>query len=62
MKTKERVRLWGNEDYCNWRGITPNAAAQERRRHSGPPFIKLRSRVYYDPLDVYQWVDENKVR
>jgi hypothetical protein len=57
-----RPRPWSAREYAEWRGISESAAAQERYRCAGPPFIRIGGRVFYDPTDVYAWIDENKVR
>ncbi|MDV8058249.1 MULTISPECIES: hypothetical protein [Nocardiaceae] len=41
--------------------MTPAAAAQQRYKGTGPRFIRAGSRIYYDPEDVYAWLDGNKV-
>lgn len=55
--------LWSAADYAVWRGCSVQAAAHERCRGSGPPFIKVpgRKRVYYDPSVVRAWFAQHQV-
>lgn len=46
-------------EYAAWRGITVEAAAQERYRGTGPAFIKAGRRIYYRRRDVEEWLDAN---
>ena len=43
-------------------GITPGAAAQQRYKGTGPKFIRVGSRIYYDPADVFAYLDANKLQ
>ncbi len=61
MSLFDRPRPWGCKEYAAWRGITEAAAAQERFKGTGPRFIKTGSRVHYDPQDVWDWLDNNKI-
>jgi hypothetical protein len=54
-------RLWSAAEYALWSGRTPQAVAHERCRGGGPPFIKLRKRVYYDPSVVRAWFAQHQV-
>lgn len=56
-------RLWTAAEYANWRGCSVQAAAHERCRGSGPPFIKIpgRKRVFYDPIVVREWFAKHQV-
>lgn len=54
-------RLWSAAEYADWRGCSVQAAAHERCRGGGPPFIKLRKRVYYDPSVVRAWFAQHQV-
>lgn len=55
--------LWTAAEYADWRGCTVQAAAHERCRGSGPPFIKRRGgrRVFYDPAVVREWFASQQV-
>lgn len=57
----ERSKPWSDAEYCAFRGISKGASAQERYKGTGPRFIKAGKRVYYDPADVYAWLDSNKI-
>ncbi len=56
-----RAKPWSDAEYCAFRGISKGASAQERYKGVGPRFIKAGKRVFYDPTDVYDWLDANKV-
>ena len=56
-----RQSPWPNSQYCEFMKMTPAAAAQQRYKGTGPRFIRAGSRIYYDPEDVYAWLDGNKV-
>ena len=58
----DRPKPWGPKQYCEFRGISEPAAAQERYKGTGPRFIKAGKTLYYDPIDVYDWLDANKVQ
>lgn len=53
--------LWSAAEYAEWRGCSAQAAAHERCRGGGPPFIKLRKRVFYDPVVVRDWFAQHQV-
>lgn len=54
-------RLWTAAEYAVWRGCTVQAAAHERCRGSGPPYMKVGKRVYYDPFVVRTWFSARQV-
>lgn len=59
---ESRPHPWSALEYARWRNISQQAAAQERYRGEGPPYAKIGNRVYYDPLDCWDWLDANKIR
>lgn len=58
----QRTRPWTNREYCEFMDITPGAAAQQRYKGTGPRFIRVGSRIYYDPADVFAYLDANKLQ
>jgi len=61
MSTASRPKPWSASQYADFRGITPEAAAQERYKGTGPTYIRASGRIYYDPQDVWDWLDANKL-
>ena len=55
-----RPQPWAPKQYAAFMRITEGAAAQERYKGNGPPHIKVNGRVYYDPDDVFAWLDAHK--
>lgn len=51
-------RLLTIDEYCEWRGISKGAAAQERYRGNGPRFIKAGKSVRYTVNDIQAWLDQ----
>lgn len=49
-------------EVAEFRRTTERALAQERYMGTGPKFIKLGRRVFYDWQDVYAWVDANAMQ
>lgn len=58
----QRTRPWTSKEYCEFMDITPGAAAQQRYKGTGPKFIRVGSRIYYDPVDVFAYLDANKLQ
>lgn len=56
------MKPWKASEYAEFRGISKGAAAQERYKGDGPRFIRAGRSIYYDPADVYSWMDANKVQ
>jgi hypothetical protein len=54
-------RLWTAAEYAGFTGRTAQAVAHERCRGSGPLFIKVGKRVFYDPAVVRQWLAAHQV-
>lgn len=52
---------WDDDEYCAFRNISKSASAQERYKGTGPRFMRVGRRVYYDPADVYAWLEGHKV-
>ena len=42
-------------------GCRPNTLAKYRIRGTGPRFIKLGNRIAYDPADVDEWLERQKM-
>lgn len=53
---------WTTEQYAEYMGISVAEAAMQRYRGDGPTYIKPGRRVYYDPDDVAEWLESNKVK
>jgi hypothetical protein len=54
-----KERLATQEEFCDYVGITPAAAAQLRYTGNGPAFIKVTGRqVRYRWEDIERWVEE----
>lgn len=53
--------LWTAAEYAEFTGRTVQAAAHERCRGYGPPFIKVGKRVLYDPAVVRSWLAAHQV-
>lgn len=47
------------DQFCEWRGISRAAAAQERYRGDGPKFLKLGKQVRYLASDCQAWIEQN---
>lgn len=60
--TGQRTRPWTTKEYCEFMDITHGAAAQQRYKGTGPKFIRVGSRIYYDPIDVFAYLDANKLQ
>ena len=41
-------------------GLSPATLASLRTRGGGPPYLKIDSRVVYDPTDLEAWLDERR--
>lgn len=54
-------RLWTAAEYAAFTGRTIQAAAHERCRGSGPAYIKVGKRVFYDPVVVRSWFAAHQV-
>ncbi|MGO2327630.1 helix-turn-helix transcriptional regulator [Glutamicibacter arilaitensis] len=54
----ELEKVVSQEAYCEWRGITKGAAAQERYKGTGPKFVKAGKSVLYRVSDVNDWLDQ----
>lgn len=54
-------RLLTAAEYADFTGRSIQAVAHERCRGSGPPFIKVGKRVFYDPAVVRQWLAAHQV-
>lgn len=54
-------RLWTAAEYAAFTGRTIQAAAHERCRGSGPAYIKVGKRVFYDPTVVRSWFAAHQV-
>lgn len=46
------------DDYCEWRGISKGAAAQERYRGNGPKFIKAGKQIRYTVSSIQAWLEQ----
>lgn len=55
-------KLWTAAEYARFTGRSVQAAAHERCRGNGPPFIKVGKRVLYDPLVVRDWLTVRQVQ
>lgn len=60
LESRCRPQPWRSSEYAEFRGITPEAAAQERFKGNGPVFIRANGRIYYDPRDVWAWLESCK--
>lgn len=47
------------EEVATYRRTTASALAQERYKGKGPKYKKLNGRVFYDWVDVADWVEAN---
>lgn len=61
MSEGARPKPWSLTEYCEFMGISRGAAAQERYKGTGPRFIRASGRIYYDPEDVFAYLDANKL-
>ncbi|MGO2482871.1 MULTISPECIES: helix-turn-helix transcriptional regulator [Glutamicibacter] len=46
------------DEYCEWRGISKGAAAQERYRGTGPQFIKAGKQIRYTVSSIQAWLEQ----
>lgn len=53
----EQEKLLTVSEYCEWRGISKGAAAQERYLGKGPKFIKAGRSVRYRASDLKEWLE-----
>lgn len=54
----ELEKLLTIKEYCEWRGISTGAAAQERYRGQGPKFIKAGKQIRYTISDIQAWLEK----
>lgn len=59
MAAPKRLPLATPQEVADYRRTSVGALAQERYKGTGPKFLKLGKRVFYDWEDVYTWVDAN---
>lgn len=50
-----QARLLNTREAAYWTGLSRSSIEKLRLRGDGPPFIKLGSRVLYDPADLAAW-------
>ena len=53
---RKDLSLYTEEEYLAFRGITRQAARNERSRGKGPKFIRAGRKVYYSRDAVRNWV------
>lgn len=63
-KTKtdpQHDELWTSQEYAEFIGgkFTASAAAQQRYKGDGPPFVRFGRRVRYRRSDVLAWLEAN---
>ncbi|MGP5701491.1 DNA-binding protein [Glutamicibacter arilaitensis] len=58
MSVEPLEKVITQDAYCEWRGITKAAAAQERYRGKGPRFIKAGKSILYRVSDLNAWLDQ----
>jgi hypothetical protein len=55
----KRSELATPQEVAEFRRTTVACLAQERYKGTGPRFLKLGKRVFYDWAEVYAWIDAN---
>lgn len=58
MSIEPLEKLLTVDEYCEWRGISKGAAAQERYMGNGPKFIKAGKSVRYTVSACQEWLDQ----
>lgn len=53
-------RLITTEDVAAWLGFTTDEIKRMRSRGRGPAYVKLGTKVRYDPRDVQAFIDSNR--
>lgn len=55
-------RLIGVSDTADILGVSTSYLNKARLTGAGPPFVKIGSRVRYDPGDLVDWIEQQKRR
>lgn len=58
----KRLPLATPHEVAEFRRTTVATLAQERYKGSGPKYVKLGKRIFYDWADVYAWIDANTLQ
>ena len=59
MAAPKRLPLALPQEVADYRRTTVEQLAQERYKGTGPKFVKLGKRVFYDWTDVFAWIEAN---
>ena len=54
--------LWDEKEYAAYRNMPVSSAQKERHYGNGPPYIKTRRLVRYDPAVVRSWLASHTVQ
>lgn len=53
---------WTTKEIAKITTLSVSRIKQLRYEGGGPPFVKVGSRICYDPADVKKWANKQKVR
>jgi hypothetical protein len=56
MNAPAQPRLWDQEEFARFAGLTLDQVKKLRSRGGGPPFIRLGRQIRYNPAKIAAWL------
>ena len=60
MNAPAQPRLWDQDEFARFAGLTVDQVKKLRTRGGGPPFIRLGRQIRYNPAKIAAWVQSKE--